>query len=380
MLHRLPIQAVGQTWAMAPRRQRLLALLAGLSLAPAGCTPTEPSPRWTRLDSLPTTFTAETLATGAGRMIVAGRSSDPDRPTMLITEAGAVREVRLTPESPYGRTAGLSSVAIKDGQVYALGGDRGGAHANVRWSIWSGTLDAVAEREQSFRSFGGQDAGSLRSIVIGPDGPMIIGNWGSPHGLTITVWTVREGRWTRHDSAGTALASTTAELLSERAAAVTRDRVIIAGTALGLTRGLKPRPAVWTQAAGTSTWHRTDLPLDGTAGSALDLDCADECLVAGVVEGHVAAWSGDGADWRALEPTDLAADDNAVTLKVFRVDAGRRIAVGAGGTVTIMDPATGRTVSAPDGKLIDAAGLGPTASILIEDHDGARSLWQTHLS
>ncbi len=368
---------------MATWRGRLAPLLVGLFAGPlalAACTPTEPPPQWTRVDGLPATFRAETLSTGPDRTIVAGRSADPDRPTLLIAEAGAVRELELTPESGYGKTAALSSIAVTGTKVYAIGGDRGGAHGNVRWTVWAGDSSGLREHEQSFWTFGGQDAGSLTAIVAGPDGPMIIGNWGSPHGLDITVWTERRDVWTRHDSEGSTLASTTKELLSEKAAATIGDRVIIAGTALDLSRGLVPRATTWSQDAGTDDWRRTDLPTEGTAGSALDLDCAADCLIAGVVDGHVAAWSGDGTDWQALQPTDVAADEKTVVLRAFRVDAGWRIAVGAGDAVTIVDPQTGKTLTAPAGTLIDAAGLGPTAEVLIEDHDGTRSLWRTDLS
>ncbi len=371
---------------MAPWRRRLVPVLIGLALGtltlPA-CTPAEPpQPRieWTRLDGLPTTFRAETLSSGPHRLIVAGRSADPDRPTLLIADAGAVREVKLTPESGYGKTAALSSIAVTDDQVYAIGGDRGGAHGNVRWSVWTGTSSGLREHEQSFWTFGGQDAGSLTAIVAGPDGPMIIGNWGAPHGLDITVWTERNDVWTRHDSAGSALASTTKELLTEQAAATVDGRVIIAGTALDLSRSLVPRAATWSQDAETTDWRRTDLPADGTASSALDLDCAAECLIAGVIDGQVAAWSGDGTAWRAFEPTDLAADEKTVVLRAFRVDAGWRIAVGAQDAVTIIDPENGTRFSAPAGTLIDAAGLGPTAELLIEDHDGTRSIWRADLT
>jgi hypothetical protein len=368
---------------MASWRRRLVPLLVGVivgSLAPSACTPTEPSPQWSRVDGLPATFRAETLSTTSGRMIVAGRSTDPVRPALLITEPGAVREVRLTPESSYGKTAALTSIAVTDTKVYAIGGDRGGAHGNVRWSVWAGATSGLDEHEQSFWTFGGQDAGSLTAIVAGPDGPMIIGNWGSPHGLDITIWTARDDIWTRHDSAGSALASTTKELLTQKAAATTGDRVIIAGTALDLSRGLVPRAATWSQDAGTDDWRRTDLPSEGTTSSALDLDCAADCLIAGVVAGHVAAWSGDGTDWQAFRPTEFAADEKTVTLRAFRVDAGWRIAVGAGVAVTIIDPQNGRALPAPAGKLIDAAGLGSTAEVLIEDHEGTRTIWRADLT
>ncbi|WP_152363320.1 hypothetical protein [Microlunatus speluncae] len=372
---------------MAPWRRRLVTLLVGLALGaltlPA-CTraeqaPPEPSVEWARLEQLPVTFRAETLDTGSGRLIIAGRSSDPDRPTLLISDSEAVREVRLVPESSYGRTAALSSIAVTADRAYAIGGDRGGAHGNVRWSVWSGNLDGLTEHEQIFWTFGGQSAGSLTTIVAGPDGPMIIGNWGSPHGLDITVWTERQDVWTRHDSRGSALASTARELLSEKATAVIDNRVIIAGTALGLTNGLVPRAATWSRDGGTGDWRRTDLPTDGTASSALDVACAEECLIAGVVDGRVAAWSGDGTTWRAMPPTGLAADEKAVTIRAFRVDAGWQIAVARQPEITIIDVATGRTHPGPGGTLIDAVGVGPTAHLLVEDDTGTRATWRADL-
>ncbi|GAB3739536.1 hypothetical protein [Microlunatus parietis] len=354
-------------------RRRLGSLLAGLLLLlPAACTATAPAPVWTTVDTLPAGFTAETLAPSPAGLIIGGRAADPARPMLLIEQADGVREVPLTPESAYGRTAALSSIAVAGDQVYAFGGDRGGAHANVRWSVWSGTPDGVREREQIFWVFGGQDAGSLTTMVARPAGPMIIGNWGSPRGLDITVWTARRNTWTRVDSRGSALASTTKELLSERGAAVLGDRVIIAGNALRLDESLLSRAVTWVQDSPGADWRRVDLPSAGTASTALDLACLDECLIAGIIDGKVAGWLGDGATWSRIELPDLSGDPRTAALRVFRVAEGWRIAVGDGATTTVIGPATD-PIKGPAGRLIDAAG-GDRARLLVEGPEGSRRL------
>lgn len=350
------------------QRRRPGSLLAGLLLLlPAACTATEPAPVWTTVDTLPAGFAAETLTPSPDGLIIGGRAADPVRPVLLVERADGVREVPLTPASGYGHTAALLSVAVAGDQLYAFGGDRGGAHANVRWSVWAGTASGVREHEQIFWTFGGQDAGSLTAMVARPDGPMIIGNWGSPRGLDITVWTARKNTWTRIDSKGSALASTAEELLSERAAALLGDRAIIAGGALQLDESLLSHAATWIQDAAGADWRRVDLPSAGTASTALDIACTDECLVAGIVDGKVAGWVGDGATWRRLDLPELAADARTATLRAFRIDAGWRIAVGTGTAITLLDPGSGRTMDGPPGRLIDAAGAGPRSTLLVDD-------------
>lgn len=360
---------------MAQRRRRLGSLLTGLLLLlPTACTATEPTPDWTTVASLPAGFEPETLTPGPDGLIIGGRATDPARPMLLVERADGVREVPLTPESVYGRTATLASVAVADGSWYAFGGDRGGAHANVRWSVWSGTGSGLREHEQIFWVFGGQDAGSLTTMVARPGAPMIIGNWGSPRGLDITVWTARQDTWTRSDSRGSALASTAQELLSERGAAVLGDRVIIAGQAMRLDETLLTRAATWVQDSAGADWRRIDLPDAGAASTALDLACTDECLAAGIVDGKVAGWLGDGATWRRIELPDLAADPRAATLRGFRVDAGWRIAVGDGTATKIIGSDPAEPIDGPPGRLIDAVGAGPRSLLLTEDADGTRQL------
>lgn len=361
---------------MALRWWRLLLALLVAVLVAAACTPEVAEPEWSGFDKLPADFRGETLTVVDDRLFIGGGSIEPARPTLLVAESGAVREIPLRPESGYGETATLTSVAVSGDQIVAIGGDRGGAHANVRWSTWSGTLDEVVEHEQTFWTFGGQDAGALTAIVSSSDGPMIIGNWGSRYGLDITVWTVRNDLWTRHDSRGSVLGSTARELISERAAAVIDDGVIIAGKALDLN-GLVPQAAAWTQQPDGG-WQRSDLPATGTKSGALDLDCGDDCLIAGVIDGRLAAWTGDGTGWQEVDLPEIEADEESVTLRVFRTDAGWRVAVGDQDQVTVLDPDSGRTSTGPSGKLIDAAGVGTTAYLLVEAADGTRTLWQAN--
>ncbi|HLT61671.1 MAG TPA: hypothetical protein VK020_10790, partial [Microlunatus sp.] len=322
----------------------LLALIGALL---AACTAAPGPPAWQRVGDLPTGFRAEVLVARGEELIIGGRSTDPQRPMLLVAADAEFREVPLVPVSVYGRTANLTAVAASADRLFAVGGDRGGAHGNVRWSVWSGTRSGVTEQEQSFWTFGGQEAGSLTALVAGPAGPVIIGNWGGRHGLDVTEWTVRGETWVRHDSAGTALASTEREVLRETAAAVRGDRVVVTGTALDLPAGLVPHAVTWVRDPGSDGWRRIDLPTAGTASSALDLDCAEDCLVAGVVDGRLAAWSGDGAEWQRVELPEVAADATAVMLRVFRSGSVWRIAVGRSDKITIVDPGSGEVAAGP---------------------------------
>ena len=69
------------------------------------------------------------------------------------------------------------------GSVVALGAAHGGAHANFRWTIWTGTPAGLVDRPQTFETFGGQEAGSLLAVARDRHGPLIVGTWQGAHGL-----------------------------------------------------------------------------------------------------------------------------------------------------------------------------------------------------
>jgi hypothetical protein len=122
---------------------------------------------WSRI-ALPKSVAASSLAAASEALLVGGRaSSGGDHPVLLVVKAaGSPRAVPLHPTSPYAKVADLVSVAAHGDEVVALGAAHGGAHANFRWTVWSGSRQRLDEDPQTFETFGGQSAGGLLDIVI----------------------------------------------------------------------------------------------------------------------------------------------------------------------------------------------------------------------
>ena len=89
--------------------------------------------------------------------------------------------------------ADFVSLATDGSSIVALGAAHGGAHANSRWTIWSGTPRRVIDRPQIFYAFGGQEAGDLIDVAWDDRGPMIVGSWLGKHGLDGRIWRVEGG-------------------------------------------------------------------------------------------------------------------------------------------------------------------------------------------
>ena len=144
---------------------------------------------WSR-SALPTGVEASSLAVTAAGLLVGGRgSAGGDHPVLFVVDAsGAVRPVPLHPHSPYAKVADLVSLAARGQEVVALGAAHGGAHANFRWTVWSGSTNGLDDYPQTFETFGGQSAGGLLDIVFTSEGPEIAGTWAAPE-----VWMPRYG-------------------------------------------------------------------------------------------------------------------------------------------------------------------------------------------
>ncbi len=83
----------------------------------------------------------------------------------------------------YGAQATLASLSAY-GRVVGLGAVAGGAHANPRPSFFVGGPTAVAEREQNFYVYGGENAVGIVSVAAGPRTLLMVGQWapGRPPG------------------------------------------------------------------------------------------------------------------------------------------------------------------------------------------------------
>ena len=164
-----------------------------------------------------------------------------------------------------------------------IGGDRGGAHGNVRWSVWTGSAAGVAEHSQAFSTFGGWGAGDLIDAVLTPGGSAVVGSWQSDDaGQDVAVWTPEGDTWVRRSSTGTALQST-------RSAAVgspprrPRSGRASSSRAGGSRPGRARARHRWCGSrAGRAGWTKTVLPDAGKAGAAAAIRCAAAtCAVSG---------------------------------------------------------------------------------------------------
>lgn len=240
--------------------------------------------------------------TAAGDSLVAGMASgNPELvPEVRVWSGDTWRELPVAPSSPYAKLALWQSiVAGSDGSLVAVGGARGGAHANVRWTVWTGTLTSgLTEQEQTFETFGGWGAGDQIGPVLTGAGPVLVGSWDSARtGLDLDVWLPQGQRWMRQSSAGTALESTPEAMVSGRAVTPWGAGALISGSVLRLGGdAVHQTPAVWRSTSGGTGWTRVDLPGGGTAAEATGGVCSDAgCTVEGVVDGRLAVWRVDAS-------------------------------------------------------------------------------------
>jgi hypothetical protein len=289
---------------------------------------TGPPLAWSAVE-LPTGVEPKTLTTMGDRLLVgglkAGDTPETPSPVMLVLDAGDILEsVPLMPKSPYAPIARWYSVVTDGTRIVAIGGANGGAHANVRWTTWSGTLAGVQELPQNFYAFGGWGAGELVDAVITPTGDALVGSWGGAQaGLDAAVWTFADPVWTRQDPAGTALESTSKLLVGPRGATSDGDGILMTGSALHLDDGVKQTAAVWRSSGVNTGWHRIDLPDSGTHSESVSARCGapspTSCVVAGQVDGRLAVWSvdGDRAARQTGIPTIAVGDQDVVPAPVI---------------------------------------------------------------
>jgi hypothetical protein len=200
---------------MAWRPWPILTLLGLLTVAACGGVdrPSEPPATldWVAVD-LPNSMSPRSLTTAGPDLLVGGRSSVEGHHPVLaaVTGDGTARTVPLKPRSPYAKVADLVSLDAEGTEVLALGAAHGGAHSNVRWTVWRGTPEGLVEHPQTFETFGGPSAGGLINVVLTADGPVIAGTWSatSGKGLDAAIWLPDGETWVRQPSDGTTLSNT----------------------------------------------------------------------------------------------------------------------------------------------------------------------------
>jgi hypothetical protein len=373
---------------MARRPRPILTLLGLLMVAACGGIdrPAEPPAtlEWALMD-LPQTMSPRSLALAGQGLLVGGRSSvGGDHPVLAaVAGDGTARTVRLRPRTPYAKKADLVSLdGDKANEVVALGAARGGAHSNVRWTVWRGTSDGLVEHPQTFETFGGQSAGGLTDIVLTADGPMIAGTWSSTsgRGLDAAVWLPEGERWVRQPSAGTPLANDDEVQVAPWAAAGHGQTMIITGSLLTFPDGLRQQAAVWTWPRRSDVWTVTQLPEAGERSEALSVRCADACWVSGSVDGQVALWQvGTGEPLRERLPGGLAVDGGTRTILTGDGRPGVVFSLAGRTTLVVRNETGWTTFAAPDGTVVDAIAVADRVYAVVGSDPLITRLWSARL-
>lgn len=374
--------------------RRLGALVATVALlGTAACTatgqPAEPSEPgepiavadW-RAVALPAGMTASSLAVVDGDLLVGGSvGSGPTRAPALARGPATggeptLSQVPLRPTTPYGEVADLVSVAGAEARVIAVGVAHGGAHANPRWTVWTGSADGLVDRPQTFETFGGQEAGGLLGAAVDGRGPLLVGTWQGEHGLDGAIWRADGERW-RRQSTITALASTADRQVSPRTVQPQVDgSVTVAGSVIELGAGeVRQRAAYWRDIDGVWTLRLLDDP--GQRSWAWWTACDSRCWTVGPRDGELAVWS--DSDGRVGIPTVPVADSDggAVMLRGGRVIAV--VSSGGAGRLLIGGGDSWQVYTAPSGPVRSVALTG-THLILASGPDRKGGLWSLDLA
>jgi hypothetical protein len=344
---------------------------------------------WSRI-AMPESVVASSLAPASEALLVGGRAtSGRGRPVLFVVDAsGGTRAVPLHPTSPYAKVADLVSVAAHGTEVVALGAKHGGAHANVRWTVWTGSTQRLDEYPQPFETFGGWGAGGLLDIVSASDGPMIAGTWAANEGgLNAAVWLPASGRWLRQESDGTALANTQQIQVNPRAASAAGPAVILSGSVITFGDGVEQRAALWTWPTRSSAWMLQQLPDAGIHSEALSSRCVQTCWVSGHADGRLALWSFDlahvaGSATRdsTLPSMEINADGPGPRTVISGGQPGILFSHAGSTRLLVSDGHNGwQTFTAPAGSVLDATTVGDRLYAIIRTDDTV-GLWTADLA
>jgi hypothetical protein len=364
----------------------MLMLLIVLSVG-AGCAgPTVATPaaiRFTPVALAPGTVPEVLAAAGDQLLIGVHRDGQATQPGLLRRAPdGAVAEIPVQAATGYGRTASWYSLVSDGSRVLGIGGDRGGAHGNVRWSIWTGSSVGVAEHTQAFSTFGGWGAGDLIDGVLTPASSAVIGSWQSDDaGLDVAVWTPQGDTWVRHSSTGTPLQSTRASVTFATAATASAQGVLVAGWQFDTGQGGGQVPVVWQSGPDAAGWSKTVLPDAGSAGIADAVRCTTSgCAVAGRVDGVLALWRLVDRKWSRVAglPPVPVGDSERLAAPLDPEGLPTQILSDHGKVeiITVGESTSVRVADGPTGTVLAAAEVGPTVYVIAGD-PSAPELWQT---
>ncbi|MBK8469340.1 MAG: hypothetical protein IPL45_06010 [Actinomycetales bacterium] len=331
-----------------------------------------------------------TLSAAGDRLVAGLTSGDPTLvPAAMVWSDGAWRGLPVRPLTPYAREGAWQSIAAgPDGSLVAVAGARGGAHANVRWTVWRGTLaEGLTEQEQPFSTFGGWGAGELVGAVASPAGPVLIGSWQSARtGLDIAAWHPDGQRWVRQSSAGTALESIPTAMVGARGVTSWGERLLVAGSVLRLGDGsARQTPAVWLSTMSPAGWARVDLPSEGSAAEAVSAACtAERCAIAGLVDGRLAVWRLDADGARLLAGVPEVAVEATDALPAALSHDGRAILLAtdnSDGTATVLieQPDGWSREPGPRGEVVAFAVVADSLYAVCRQADTRQVVWRRPL-
>jgi len=291
---------------MVRRCGRLLAVLLGLAVLTACVQSPALDVRLTWLDVTPAGVVPLALASSESGPVVAGTDSSDSGPSVVLTTG---EKVSLVPSEPYAASARIVAATSAGGELYLIGGRSGGAHGNVRWTVWDGpAAGPVTSRPQDFFTFGGHDAGPLLGTVVVDGKPVIVGSRGGDAGPDAALYVVDGEVWHQLDTPS-ALHSANGVVLGFTAVAAVGSTIVMVGDSVrGTESGAVQTPALFYGTVG-GEWHRVDLPVqEETSGlrHATAVACAGStCWVAGWAQ-HPVVWEVSLADGQVVETTELS--------------------------------------------------------------------------
>lgn len=338
------------------------------ALVLSGCTSNPDTPQaldgWHQImlpdGMLPSSLLVTDDAVLVGGHREAGTDRSPALVSMLIDGPDVdPAEIRLRPTTPYGKVADLVSLT-GDGSLVALGAAHGGAHANFRWTIWTGTTTRLIDRPQTFETFGGWEAGTLLGVASDGRGPLVVGTWQGTYGPEGAVWRAEGERWVRQPTPAT-LANSRQRQVAPR----TVDRqgdgsVVVNGSVIDLTDGVHQSAAYWRDTDGD--WTLTVLEDPGRRSEAWSTACSGTCWSVGSRDGSAAIWS-NGI--RVTIPTLSANDTDTGRALLWHDQVVIAFTSNGSGRLLIGQSGTWRLYSAPDGQLRAAALVGTRLHLVL---------------
>ena len=383
---RRPPRAVGRPLAWA-----LLAIIVGAVLTACQAGGSEEVPSTTSIGAnqealawtehpLPDGMDAVTLASAGDALVVGAWAPERPNPRLLVLRGGNLTEADVDGVTPYAAVARWLAVAARDGQLVAVGGARGGAHANVRWTVWAGDLGRepprLVEQPQPFGVFGGWGAGDLTGIAFAGTEPVVAGAWQSSRtGNDVSLWFRSGDRWERQDSTGSPLGSTPRVLNGARFVTSTGDGLALAGSVTDLGTGsIASVPALWTAPGAHGPWTLVRLPASQPIAEAHAARCdRDTCLVVGADGGTLALWEVRGPTVARVPTPAIDVAEKQTLPPPVRVRGVDLVVVP--GAVLQRGSSGWLQRSAPPGVPIASATVDDSLYVATSDGEGRGRLW-----